>query len=118
MRHSKHGRKSLCVHLQKCDRALNLLKYYYENKQIVIEIESIHEKCDNMENRIRRRNFYLKNGMISTDWYIYYDNVELEIICSDKNLRKNEFEEITKQIHLLYYDFIPKMYKKKYTNSP
>lgn len=99
-------------------RALNLLKYYYENKQIVIEIESIHEKCDNMENRIRRRNFYLKNGMISTDWYIYYDNVELEIICSDKNLRKNEFEEITKQIHLLYYDFIPKMYKKKYTNLP
>ncbi len=93
-------------------RALNLLKDYYKDKQIVIEIESLHENCDNMENRIRRRNFYFKNGMISTDWYIFYDNVELEIICSDKKFRKNEFEEITKQTHLLYYDFIPKMYKK------
>lgn len=93
-------------------RALDLLKGYYKDKQIVIEIESLHENCDNMENRIRRRNFYFKNGMVSTDWYIYYDDAELEIICSDKKFRKDEFEEITKQIHLLYYDFIPEMYRK------
>ena len=93
-------------------RALNLLKDYYKDKQIVIEIESIYVECNNMENRIRRRNFYLKNGMISTDWYIYYDDIELEIICSDNEFRKDEFEEITEQIHLLYYDFIPEMYRK------
>lgn len=80
-------------------RVLNLLKDYYEDKQIVIEIESIYVECNNMENRIRRRNFYLKNGMISTDWYIYYDDIELEIICSDNEFRKDEFEEITEQIH-------------------
>ena len=93
-------------------RAINLLKDYYGDKQIVIEIESLHEKCDNIENRIRRRNFYLNNGMISTDWYLYYDDVELEILCSEKEFRKEEFEEITKQLHLLYYDFIPEMYRK------
>lgn len=93
-------------------RAINLLKDYYGDKQIVIEIESLHEECDNIENRIRRRNFYLNNGMISTDWYLYYDDVELEIICSDKEFKKDEFEEITKQLHLLYYDFVPEMYRK------
>lgn len=93
-------------------RAINLLKDYYEDKQIVIEIESLHEECANMENRIRRRNFYLNNGMLSTEWYLYYDDVELEILCSDKDFRKDEFEEITEQLHLLYYDFIPEMYRK------
>lgn len=93
-------------------RAFNLLKDYYCDKQIVIEIESIHEECDNMENRIRRRNFYLNNGMVSTGWYLYYDDVELEVICSDKDFRKDEFAEITEQIHSLYYDFVPELYRK------
>ncbi len=93
-------------------RAFNLLKDYYGDKQIVIEIESIHEECDNPENRIRRRNFYLNNGMVSTGWYLYYDDVELEVICSDKDFRKDEFEEITEQIHSLYYDFVPELYRK------
>lgn len=93
-------------------RAFNLLKDYYGDKQIVIEIESIHEECDNPENRICRRNFYLNNGMVSTGWYLYYDDVELEVICSDKDFRKDEFEEITEQIHSLYYDFVPELYRK------
>ena len=93
-------------------RAINLMKDYYGDKQIVIEIESVHEECANMDDRIRRRNFYLRNGMISTEWYLYYDDVELEVLCSDKEFRKEEFEEITEQIHLLYYDFVPKMYRK------
>lgn len=93
-------------------RAFNLLKDYYGDKQIVIEIESIHEECDNPENRIRRRNFYLNNGMVSTGWYLYYDDVELEVICSDKEFRKDEFAEITEQIHSLYYDFVPELYRK------
>ena len=65
-----------------------------------------------MENRIRRRNFYLNNGMVSTGWYLYYDDVELEVICSDKDFRKDEFVEITEQIHSLYYDFVPELYRK------
>lgn len=93
-------------------RAINLLKDYYGDKQIVIEIESVHEECANMNDRIRRRNFYLRNGMISTEWYLYYDDVELEVLCSDKEFKKEEFEEITEQIHLLYYDFVPEMYRK------
>ena len=93
-------------------RAINLLKDHYDDKQIVVEIESVYENCDNMDKRLRRRNFYLDNGFISTGWYLYYDNTELEIICSDKDFRKDEFEEITNQLHLLYYDFVPEMYKK------
>lgn len=94
-------------------RALNLLKDYYGNKQIVIEIESIYEKCENIENRLSRKKFYLRNGMVTTNWFLFYDDVELEIICSEEDFKKNEFEEITKNIHSLYYDYIPELYKKQ-----
>ncbi len=93
-------------------RALNLLKDYYGNKQIVIEIESTYEECKNIENRLSRKNFYLRNGMVTTNWFLFYDEVELEVICSEEDFKKNEFEEITKNIHSLYYDHIPKLYKK------
>lgn len=93
--------------------AIAQLKDYYADKQIVVEIESLHEACDNMAERIRRRKFYLTNGMISTGWYLYYDDVELEILCSEPDFHQKEFEEITERIHSLYYDFIPQLYRKE-----
>ena len=94
-------------------RALNLLKDYYGGMQIVIEIESVYEDCNNPEQRRSRRDFYLRNGMLTTGWFLYYDDTELELICSEPEFRKQEFEELTQKIHALYYDSIPALYQKQ-----
>lgn len=36
---------------------------HYENKRLFVEIESIFDDCDNLDERLKRKHFYLKNGM-------------------------------------------------------
>lgn len=45
---------------------LKMIRERYEGMDVVLLIESLHEECDNMDMRIRRRNFYLRNGFRDT----------------------------------------------------
>lgn len=45
---------------------LQSLKERYSGKDLAILIESIYDACDNKEMRIRRMNFYLRNGLRDT----------------------------------------------------
>lgn len=45
---------------------LDSIRKTYEGKDVVLLIESLHEKCDNMDIRIRRKGFYLRNGFHDT----------------------------------------------------
>lgn len=45
---------------------LEAIRTRYEGKDVVLLIESLHEKCDNMDIRIRRKGFYLRNGFRET----------------------------------------------------
>lgn len=45
---------------------LKTIRERYDGKDVVLLIESLHEKCDNMDIRIRRKYFYLRNGFHDT----------------------------------------------------
>ena len=45
---------------------LAALKERYEGRDLMLLIESLHEPCSNRDIRIRRKNFYLRNGMHDT----------------------------------------------------
>lgn len=43
--------------------SLKALQKQYEDRHFFLEIESIYDECPNVEQRLRRKQFYLKNGM-------------------------------------------------------
>ena len=45
---------------------LKAIRERYDGKDVVLLIESPHEQCDNMDIRIRRKGFYLRNGFRDT----------------------------------------------------
>ena len=45
---------------------LDTIRKRYDGLDVVLLIESLHEKCDNMDIRIRRKGFYLRNGFHDT----------------------------------------------------
>ncbi len=47
---------------------LKELRHLYDGTELVLLIESLREECDNKEIRIRRRGFYLRNGLYDTDY--------------------------------------------------
>lgn len=58
---------------------LELLDKKYADKRIVLEIEEIDEKAENIEQRKKRKAFYLKNGFeeCRTNVYIFGNRFEL-----------------------------------------
>ncbi len=44
-------------------QALKLLQNLYRGKRLFLEIESVYEASENLGERIRRKNFYLRNNM-------------------------------------------------------
>lgn len=93
-------------------KALKILKEYYPECQIVVDFEALDENSANNQQRIRRRNFYYRNGFFETGYYQYYMQTEFEIACSEPVFNKSEFESLINEIHKIAPDFNPELYRK------
>lgn len=93
-------------------KALQLLKSFYSDCQIVNEFEAPDNSCQNNNIRLRRRDFYLRNGFFETGWYSSYDDTEFEIACSEKVFDKQEFERFIIYLSSIVPDHIPYLYQK------
>ena len=93
-------------------QALKFLMERYPYAQIVTEFETPDDSCDNNAFRIRRRDFYLRNGFYETGWYSFYDDTEFTIACSEPVFDKKGFEQFTAYLCSIVPDHIPKLYRK------
>ena len=79
-------------------RAINALREYYGDQQILFSYESVYEESDNAEQRERRRRFYLKNGFFETGWFAKMNNTEFILASSKEEFDKETFEGCLKMI--------------------
>lgn len=93
-------------------QALKFLMERYPYAQIVTEFETPDDSCDNNAMRLRRRDFYLRNGFYETGWYSFYDDTEFTIACSEPVFDKEGFERFTSYLSSIVPDHIPKLYQK------
>ncbi len=93
-------------------KALNLLKDFYPDCQIINEFEAPDESNENNSIRLRRRDFYLRNGFYETGWYSFYDETEFEIACSGADFDLQEFGKFIEYLNSIVPDHIPQPYQK------
>lgn len=93
-------------------KALHLLKDFYPCCQIINEFEAPDEKDENNAVRLRRRDFYLRNGFYETGWYSFYDGTGFEIACSETEFDMREFENFIVYLNSIVPDHIPQPYRK------
>ncbi len=92
--------------------ALRLLKEYYTGYQIVVDFEATDESYSNNAQRIRRKNFYYRNGFFETGYFQFYMETEFEIACNEPDFNKTAFENLIAEIHSKAEDFNPVLYRK------
>lgn len=61
--------------------------------------EEIDEKAENYAQRIRRKNFYLRNGFHKTGNYTLLWGNRFEVVCSAGKLRKDAFQDLLNVIY-------------------
>lgn len=75
-------------------KILNCLKSLFPNQDIVLLIESLYEKADNMDIRRRRKGFYLRNGLNDTGHIQTCQSGAIyDILSSAKEFSKGEYQD-------------------------
>ncbi len=82
--------------------ALRALYEKYRGKKFFLEVESIAVPADNMEERRRRKQFYLNNGMRELGVYARLFGVEFELLGHDCKVSFEEYFSLYDDIYGSY----------------
>lgn len=79
-------------------KALQLLKERYSNKKIFLEIENTEiSNVPNLEERIKRKNFYLKNDMKEMPFIVSFFGTEMEVLTYNFPITFEEYHSVYKK---------------------
>lgn len=74
--------------------ALRLLMKRFADSRFILEIEAVDVPCDNLEIRKKRREFYLKNGMIPAGFTANVFFNDFEILTSGRPVTFEEYRRL------------------------
>ena len=88
--------------------ALTLLKEHCRGRRLILEIELPVADAPNREERMRRKQFYLKNGMKETGLKVCVFRVPMEVLTDGRPVTYEEY-------HGIYRDTIGTVFARKVT---
>lgn len=86
--------------------ALGLLQKQYEGRRFLLEIELPEENAPNQAERLKRRDFYLRNHMRETGMKVCVFQVPMEVLTDGSPLTYEEY-------HGIYRDSIGSVFARK-----
>ena len=78
--------------------ALFLLRELYRDKQFFMEIEELDETQPNFRERVRIKNFFLRNGMLETGIRIELFHINMELLATRPGLCYEECEPLYREL--------------------
>lgn len=75
-------------------KALALMKEQYAGYQIVLDMEILDDEAENTDQRKARKRFYLSNGFYETGFFLDYNDLTMEVLCSDAQLDADSFRTL------------------------
>lgn len=76
-------------------RILSMLREQYSGRRIVLDIEPLDPAAPNYELRVRRKQFYLRNGFRESGYLLKYLGLSFEVLYADApgEFRIEDYEE-------------------------
>ena len=81
-------------------RAIETLRALYPGKKQVVDFEMPDSAAPNNEQRMRRRQFYLRNGYRETGLFLSYLGVDYEVFCMGGEFEPQAFKDMMKEIRV------------------
>lgn len=77
-------------------RILNKIKNEYPGNRIILYIEAIEKNADNIEQRIRRKQFYIENGFKDSGYILKLKSGKYELLIYGNKIVEEEFYKLIK----------------------
>ena len=74
-------------------RMLSALLEHYKDYGVFLEIEELDETADNNAERVRRKEFYLRAGLVPMDTHVKLFGVDMELLGKNCHLDFDEYRE-------------------------
>ena len=75
-------------------KSLKALFRTYVNQRFFLEIESVFDPCDNLDERLRRKHFYLQNGMTEMKIMVNLFGTKMEVLGHNCQLTYEEYSSV------------------------
>lgn len=82
---------------------LQCIKQRFSNKTIALNIEPLDPDIDNYAQRVKRFEFYVKNGFIDTDYHIIDGSDKYQILATTERFSIKEYKSAIKQLSFGLY---------------
>lgn len=80
-------------------KALRELQGHYKGKRFFLEIESVYTQAENLPERIRRKRFYLSNGMTEMKLMAKVFQTDMEVLGYNCTLNFKEYRSVYDQAY-------------------
>lgn len=78
---------------------LEMLKEQYKGRDLIVDMESPEQVCDNQEQRLHRHAFYLRNGFRDTDVEKTFGHTDMKIMMvGDEPFTKQDFDAVSDEL--------------------
>ncbi|MCR5361865.1 MAG: GNAT family N-acetyltransferase [Bacteroidales bacterium] len=85
-------------------RILTRLIEKYEGQTCVLDMESPTQECENIGQRKRRHNFYLRNGFRDTNVYRTYNDITMTIMMmGDGSFTMADWDDIIRELQQFWW---------------
>lgn len=78
---------------------LSCIKSRYPDQTIILDVEELDEQAENSEQRIRRVDFYKKNGFYQTAQYVTMRGIRYEIMSTDAAFTKEDYDSFWDDVY-------------------
>lgn len=80
-------------------KILNHIIQQYQAKRLILDMESPRQECDNLDQRLRRRDFYLRNGFRDTEAEKTFEGITYTILMKGEGtFTSKDYDEIIAEL--------------------
>jgi GNAT superfamily N-acetyltransferase len=93
-------------------KILQALKDQFSQSQIYLDIETVDEGYENVEQRKKRQAFYFKNGFIETKYHLIEEGEVYDLLCSTEEFSIDNFITFMRNSSFSYEELRFEEYEK------
>lgn len=79
-------------------KMISIVKERFKDKDIILEVDNTRTEADNIEDRLRKKKFYLEAGMVEMPFMVKINGVLLEVLGTSTDISPQKYLDLYTEV--------------------